>query len=276
MNEALQPTLSPSLCVAGMRETSTPATTGHMGNSTQPRVAMDVLLTSGARLRVVSNSASALDATLSCLAKVTSKAFFGVATGLDGEPASPSPSAIVLLEPDTSAAALTMARSPHQATPLMVVSSNLSQEPALLDAGADAFCPFPIDARLFEARLRVLLRRGQPPMGPARRTVLLGLDESGVLNAGDVSIRLSPREQELIVLLYQRRDCWVPRRTLVQALTIGSVAADSSLLRTHVLNIRNKLGNWRWMLRSERSAGLMLTANEAHAESVDIQDARHV
>jgi DNA-binding response OmpR family regulator len=157
------------------------------------------------------------------------------------------------------------ARSDYDAVPILVVAESARQvELAALRAGADAFCGLPVDAELFEARARALLRRAsyKPPRALQGAATL---DEAArSLHFGCVSVRLSAAELAIVKLLHQHKECWVSSGLLWQALGRDPSGYDASLLRTHAMNVRKKLGAQRWLLQSERGKGMMLTTSPAY------------
>jgi len=160
--------------------------------------------------------------------------------------------------------AVGVARSTDGDLPIVAASGLTEDEPAALEAGADVFCRLPLDWPLLNARVGALLRRearrqesGPPGGAPAFRLEPVGR----ILYAAGSPIALSPREYDLILALYERCEHWVPRQRLLKAMGINHKGYDSSLLRMHVLNVRNKLGSKYWMIQSERTRGFLLTAN---------------
>jgi len=232
-----------------------------------------VRLRSGAWLCVEASSASGLCKLLDQLdsAFVDSWLFEeaadrgGAATRSAGRSA---PRLLLLVGPVDWPRAIGRARSINGDLPIVATSSSRQDEVSALNSGADLFCQLPLDWPVLDARLRALLRRdsrhwdARPPGAePPLRLEPVGR----VLYAAGAPVALSPREFDLILPLFERREHWVPRQRLLQAMGIDHKGCDSSLLRMHILNIRNKLGSRHWMLQSERTRGFLLTANPEHS-----------
>jgi DNA-binding response OmpR family regulator len=131
-------------------------------------------------------------------------------------------------------------------------------EASVLDAGADGYSATPIEQSTLTARFRSTLRRKSGNY-LARKTAKVQLQQhERVLLVGSTEYQLSPRELALIEYLQKRAGRWVRRNELTQDVFGAQNGYDSSLLRTHVLNIRKKLGTDAWLLRTDRLEGLML------------------
>lgn len=233
------------------------------------RCAACLLLTSGESIRAEAGSVTWLDALTSVLGdSLLGWQRVGEARELDGaltrEARQRPPDLLVLIEQRNWSSALREARESYGDLPILAVGSAAAEEPLTLDAGADGFCELPLDGRVLEARVRALLRRHlgrlRPPSGDA-----LELDGgTRILRAAETYVQLSPREYDFVLRLYEQRERWVPRAALLAALSHNQAVYDSSLLRTHTLNVRTKLGARRWMLQAARGRGMMLTANEIY------------
>lgn len=147
------------------------------------------------------------------------------------------------------------------AVPILALSKDSPHAEALaLEAGADAFCRWPEDAEVLPHRVHALLRRasGVLSLSGARHVELL--HGTSQLRAGDQLISLSSPEYVLLARLDKSRNAWVPSAELWGLFVPeGARRHDSSLLRMHLLRLRRKLGNWSWVLRTERGKGTMLT-----------------
>lgn len=180
------------------------------------------------------------------------------------------PALLVLIDQHAWDLALQQARERYGNLPILAVGSVNEEEPFALDAGADMFCVTPLDQSIFEARARALLRRHSGCRSRESCSQELTLDAMTLfLRVGEVDIQLSRSEFTLIARLYERREHWVPRGELLGPLSQAHAAYDSSLLRTHIFNVRKKLGPCRWMIQTARGKGLMLTTNPAYQSSTD-------
>ncbi|HKY41242.1 MAG TPA: winged helix-turn-helix domain-containing protein [Polyangiaceae bacterium] len=144
--------------------------------------------------------------------------------------------------------------------PLYVVASALSQsrpEEALLEAGADGCSFLPLPTSILSARVRALMRRRSTP---PRMVAEVRIDPSTRelhLPCGQ-RIHLSESECRLVQFLALRPGTWISRDEILAKVFSTLPRYDSSLLRTHVWNLRRKLGSSRWLLRSDRAKGVML------------------
>jgi DNA-binding response OmpR family regulator len=157
------------------------------------------------------------------------------------------------------------ARTDYDGVPILAVAESARQVELLaLRAGADAFCGLPVDAELFEARARALLRRASnKPLSALAEAPTLD-EASRTLHFAGVSVQLSVAELALVKLLHRHKECWVSSQLLWQALGRDPSGYDASLLRTHAMNVRKKLGAQRWLLQSERGKGMMLTTSPTY------------
>lgn len=189
-------------------------------------------------------------------------------TGTASPRTSKAPRLLLLVAHSDWQRAVATARSVNGDLPIVATSSAEQDEPAALDAGADIFCQLPLHWPVFDARVRALLRREAPRQdsGPTGGGPAFRLEPVGrILYVTGSAIALSPREYDLILALSERSEQWVPRPRLLKAMGINHKGYDSSLLRMHVLNIRNKLGGKHWMLQSDRSRGFLLTTSPEHS-----------
>ena len=68
----------------------------------------------------------------------------------------------------------------------------------------------------------------------------------------------SSRELDLVRYLYERAGLWVSKEEFFREVFGTPLGYDSSLIRTHVSNIRRKLDEHAWVLRTNRELGVML------------------
>jgi DNA-binding response OmpR family regulator len=153
-------------------------------------------------------------------------------------------------------------RAAEGGVPILVLSKEVehSLEVRALEAGADSCCRWPDDADALPSRIRALLRRASGTFRIAlRKTIELHCDGKRLF-LGDELVRLSTSEYQLLHRLDQTRNEWVQNDDLWAVVAPGGVHAhDSSLLRTHFLRLRKKLGGWGWIIRTERGRGTMLS-----------------
>jgi DNA-binding response OmpR family regulator len=133
------------------------------------------------------------------------------------------------------------------ATPIIMVTARDEEEDVLrgLRLGADDYVCKPFSARQLIARMKALLRRSQsdPYRQPTREVkigdVLLDLQSYSV-KAQDREIQLTPLEFRILYLLGVNEGRVIPYSRLVEY-AWGYEGGDSSLLKTHICHIRQKL-----------------------------------
>ena len=138
-------------------------------------------------------------------------------------------------------------------------SPSHQREDVLLDAGADGCSFVPVPVSTLNARVRALLRvRGGAFGQRCPAELSLDAERQELLLPNGRRVRLSPAEFKLAEFLAARRGGWVRREDVFFEVFNAAPRYESSLLRTHVYNLRRKLGTNRWLLRSDRSKGVML------------------
>jgi two-component system KDP operon response regulator KdpE len=148
------------------------------------------------------------------------------------------------------------------ATPIVVLSARDAEAMKVeaLDLGADDYVqkPFGVDELL--ARLRAGLRHGVQARGsePVVRTGDLVIDMGArTVSKGDVMLKLSPKEYDLLCELALNLGRTVGHRDLLRAVW-GSERADLQYLRVYVGQLRAKLGSD--LVQSEPRVGYRLAA----------------
>jgi two-component system response regulator MprA len=123
---------------------------------------------------------------------------------------------------------------------LLTARDDVSDLVTGLDAGADDYLAKPFATDELLARVRALLRRGRP-LDELLAFGDLTLDTSThvAVRAG-VSIRLSPREAELLELLLRNTRRVVTREQAIAEIWLGD-ASDNAVDR-YISNLRSKLG----------------------------------
>lgn len=148
-------------------------------------------------------------------------------------------------EPDVAVRASRATRELHEA-PIMVVMPRESDLIAALDAGADDAVIARVDAAVFAARVRALLRRVQPGHPTANRTVVrdLVIDfETYQVTVADVPVQLTPTEFRLLALLAQQTGRVIDPRALLSAVHQHDYSERDAqnLVKVHIANLRRKL-----------------------------------
>jgi len=142
-------------------------------------------------------------------------------------------------------------------TPIIMVTACHDEERVLqgYSLGADDYVTKPFSAKQLKARMKAVLRRSQsdPALQPATELTLgdLTLDPQSyeVRKAGQ-PIRLTPLEFRLLYILAINAGRVIPYSRLVEY-AWGYDGGDSSLIKTHICHIREKLG-----LPSTRNGGI--------------------
>jgi two-component system KDP operon response regulator KdpE len=151
-----------------------------------------------------------------------------------------------LVLPDMDGIAVCQSLRQTSDTPVIVLSA-VGQDAKKIEAlntGADDYMTKPFSLEELDARIRVWLRRS---IGKSTDTVLhagpLALNvASHQVTAGGQSVRLTPREFDLLRMLMENQGRVLTQRAILQKVWGGSYAEDSHLLRTFIHQLRRKLG----------------------------------
>ncbi len=132
-------------------------------------------------------------------------------------------------------------------TPIMMLTARDEEDDVLrgFRLGADDYITKPFSAKQLAARMKAVLRRSQAdPYRQPVREVRVGdvrLDlQSYTVTAGDRQIQLTPLEFRIMYLLGVNEGRVIPYSRLVEY-AWGYEGGDSSLLKTHICHIRQKL-----------------------------------
>ena len=134
-----------------------------------------------------------------------------------------------------------------QAVPILVLSARGAERDkvAALDAGADDYVTKPFGTEELLARIRAALRRTEQSAAPVPRIIVKGdlaidRDRRRVVR-GDVEIRLTPKEFELLVFLAQHSGRVVTHRTILKAIWGPHSVDQPEHLRVLVGALRKKI-----------------------------------
>jgi two-component system KDP operon response regulator KdpE len=140
-----------------------------------------------------------------------------------------------------------LAQLTDRRTPSVIIISARGDERdkvRALDMGADDYLAKPFGAEELLARIRAVLRRGQPiphpPMVVRWGDVTVDLGQRTVFRAG-AEVRLSPTEYLLIAELARHAGRVLDHRTLLQRVWGPTYADERNYLRTFVQRLRAKL-----------------------------------
>ncbi len=130
-------------------------------------------------------------------------------------------------------------------TPIIVLSAwgQEGQKVAALDAGADDYVtkPFGMDELL--ARLRAAVRRASPaPDEPVVTTAEFTVDLARKrVTRGEVDVRLTPTEWQVLEVLVRNADRLVTQRQLLAEVWGPGYQTEANYLRVYMANLRRKL-----------------------------------
>jgi two-component system KDP operon response regulator KdpE len=132
-------------------------------------------------------------------------------------------------------------------TPIIVLTVRNTEEEKVqaLDAGADDYITKPFGMKELLARIRAALRRAPTAPGSGPQTFTsedLEVDfERRVVKAGGRSVRLTPKEFDLLRYLIAHRGRPVPHRELLQAVWGPDYGDQTDYLRVFVTTLRKKI-----------------------------------
>jgi two-component system, OmpR family, response regulator MprA len=149
--------------------------------------------------------------------------------------------------------------------PVVILSarSELSDRVAGLEAGADDYLVKPFRFEELLARIRAVLRRSAPDGADATTVVgdlVLDRDARQVTRAGR-SVELTTREFDLLELLISNAGKVLTREVLFDRVWNYDFLGESSVIETHVSNLRRKLeAHGPRLVHTVRGVGYVLRA----------------
>lgn len=130
------------------------------------------------------------------------------------------------------------------ATPILMLTAlaDTDSKVAGLDAGADDYLAKPFEFEELVARIRSLLRRGQPVESGVLRygDLVFDLNQRKVTRAGK-SIQLSGKETALLEYFMRNPERVVARQTLVEKIWDTSYQPASNAIDVHISSLRKKI-----------------------------------
>ena len=117
-----------------------------------------------------------------------------------------------------------------------------------LEMGADDYITKPFNPRELVARIRAVLRRTDPG-GSAPDDTVIELGDLRIalggreVSATGVSVALTPKEFDLLVLLVQNRGIVLTREQLLEQVWGYTFLGDSRTIDVHIRQLRRKLGD---------------------------------
>ncbi len=124
---------------------------------------------------------------------------------------------------------------------MLTALSETDNRIAGLEAGADDYLPKPFDPRELILRINNILRRGGPPQQPKVEQVVFGPYTFQIarreLKKGGETLKLTDREQEILVIFAERAGETIPRHELVA----GDVEVGERTIDVQINRLRRKI-----------------------------------
>jgi two-component system, OmpR family, KDP operon response regulator KdpE len=153
-------------------------------------------------------------------------------------------------------------------TPVLILSVRDGGDDKVraLDLGADDYVTKPFDTSELLARLRVLLRRSQPPDEPVFESGRLSIDfVARVVRVGSHEIDLTATEYNLLRVLARHAGKVVTHKQLLDAVWGKNHTGQAEYLRVFISHIRRKLAHAGFpgaAIRTEAGVGYRLVDEE--------------
>jgi DNA-binding response OmpR family regulator len=133
-------------------------------------------------------------------------------------------------------------------TPFIILSGRVSEQDVLdgFDLGADDYVCKPFSMQQLLARIRAVLRRQDMYRGPVDDPIMrqahIAFDtRRQIVTIRNRDIRLTPIEARIMRLLMERKGDVVETHSMIEEIWGYSTDNISSLLKTHIHNLRRKL-----------------------------------
>jgi two-component system KDP operon response regulator KdpE len=181
---------------------------------------------------------------------------------LDRAAVRPPDAAIIdLVLPDGDGIEVTRRLREWSQMPIIVLSAvgEEAEKVRALEAGADDYVTKPFGPRELVARLQAALRRaGRPTDEPTIRADGLEVDLAArVVRVNGDEVHLTPIEFDLLRTLARNRGRLLTHRALLIEVWGPEYASDTAVLRTHIANLRRKIGGEH--IRTDPGVGYRLT-----------------
>ncbi len=152
-------------------------------------------------------------------------------------------------------------RDRRSRVPVLVLSARDTLEDRVrgLDSGADDYLTKPFDLPEFEARVRVLIRRGQHHASNDLRHGKLRVDLAARrVFHGDEPLEFSARELAVVELLLSRQGRVVTKEQMVERLYGWAEDVASNAIEVSVHRVRKKLEPFGIEIRTVRGMGYLI------------------
>ena len=173
----------------------------------------------------------------------------------------PDAAILDLVLPDGDGVELTRRLREWTAAPILLLSAvgDETSKIEALDAGADDYVTKPFSPPELLARLRAALRRAAPAGEASVMTageLAVDLAARSVTREGE-EVRLTKTEYELLRMLISNRGRLLTHRAMLIEVWGPAYADDVAVLRTHMANVRRKIGHGP--IRTESGVGYRFT-----------------
>ena len=136
-----------------------------------------------------------------------------------------------------------MRRNGHSTPILMLTAKDTNTDKIVgLDAGADDYVVKPFDLEELMARLRALLRRGNPSLPPVLEWENLRLDPSMCkVTYNEKPLHLTPKEYQILQLLLRNSHRVFSRSQILEHIWSFEEPPGEETVKVHVTSLRQKL-----------------------------------
>jgi DNA-binding response OmpR family regulator len=136
-------------------------------------------------------------------------------------------------------------RSREERVPVLILTAKGDESDKVLglELGADDYVTKPFGLRELLARVKALLRRGEPRAASAFTVGASRVDlEAFTIERGGEAVPISRKEAAMLELLWEERGKAVSRERFLREVWGGALSVGDRAIDTHVLNLRKKLG----------------------------------
>jgi DNA-binding response OmpR family regulator len=155
-------------------------------------------------------------------------------------------------------------RGAHIHVPVLVLTARDAVESrvAALDAGADDYLVKPFAFTELVARIGALVRRAGGPRWTPSSDVPLVMRDDLMVEAGDRTVALSPREYALLGCLVRRAGEVVSRSEILREAFGYDFDPGTNVIDVHLTHLRKKLVGFPISIETVRGAGIRLVVTE--------------